>query len=102
LPADHPAWALEAHYLALGLVNITLAFSPQRIILGGGVMDQAHLFPMIRTQVQQVLNGYVQKEALREGIDDYIVPPALGNRAGVLGSIALALAAERDAAQSSK
>ena len=50
LPPNHPAWALEAKYLALGIVNIITVLSPQRIIMGGGVMDQAHLFPQIRSR----------------------------------------------------
>ncbi len=90
LPADHPAWPLEAHYLALGLVNFICTLSPQRIIMGGGVMRQTHLFPMIREEVQKLLNGYVQSPSLAEDINSYIVPPALGNRSGVLGAIALA------------
>jgi fructokinase len=90
LPADHPAWELEAHYLALGLVNIILVLSPQRIILGGGVMDQRQLFPLVRAKVQTLLNGYIQKQEILKAIDAYIVPPGLGNRAGVLGAIALA------------
>ena len=90
LPADHPAWPLEAHYLALGLVNLICTLSPQRIILGGGVMKERHLFPLIRAEVQELLNGYVQAPEILDGIDDYIVPPVLGGRAGVLGAIALA------------
>lgn len=90
LPADHPAWDLEAHYIALGLVNIITILSPQRIILGGGVMDQPQLFPLVRQKTGQRLNGYIQKPQLDEGLDQYIVPPGLGNRAGVLGAIALA------------
>lgn len=89
LPDDHPAWALEARYLALALVNLTCALSPQRIIMGGGVMA-AHLFPLLRREVQSLLNGYLQIPDLLSGIETYIVPPALGNRAGVLGAIALA------------
>lgn len=90
LPPDHPAWALEARYLALGLVNIITVLSPQRVILGGGIMDQRQLFPMVRTNVQTLLNGYLQTPEILERIDEYIVPPGLGNRAGVLGAIALA------------
>ena len=90
LPPDHPAWLLEANYLALALVNYVCTFSPQRLILGGGVMEQLQLFPLIRQQVQQLLNGYVQSPAILERIDETIVPPGLGNRAGVLGAIALA------------
>lgn len=90
LPPDHPAWPLEAHYLALGLVNVITIMSPQRIILGGGVMQQIHLFPMIRAEVQQLLNGYLQRAAITDDINNYIVPAALAGRSGVLGAIALA------------
>jgi fructokinase len=92
LGVDHPAWALEAHYLALALVNFICILSPQRIILGGGVMNQRHLFPLIRAEVQGLLNDYVQDTALLEEIDNYVVPPGLGNQAGVLGSLALGMA----------
>jgi fructokinase len=90
LPPDHPAWPLQAHYLALGLVNYVCTLSPQRIILGGGVMNARHLFPLIRTEVQELLNGYVQAPEILDRIDRFIVPPALGGRAGVLGALALA------------
>ena len=90
LPPDHPAWPLQARYLALGLANIVLTLSPQRIVLGGGVMGQEHLFPLVRREMQDVLNGYVHAPAVLEDVDAYIVPPALGDRAGVLGAIALA------------
>lgn len=90
LPADHPAWRLEAHYLALGLANLIYTLSPQRIILGGGIMQQMQLFQMVRRNVQQLLGKYLQVPAVLEQIDQYIVPAALGSRAGVLGAIALA------------
>lgn len=90
LPPDHPAWELEAHYLALALVDYICVLSPRRVILGGGVMKQEQLFPMIRHEVLVLLNGYVQAPALLEDIDAYIVPPGLGERSGVLGAIALA------------
>ena len=93
LPVDHEAWALEAHYVALGLMNIITTLSPQRIILGGGVMDQQQLFPLIRQEVQKELNKYIQMPQILEDIDAYIVPPLLGNQTGVLGAIALAEAA---------
>ena len=98
LSADHEAWDLEAHYLALALHNYICTLSPQRIILGGGVMEQVHLFPKIRQHVQTLLNGYIQSPDILENIDDYIVPPVLGGDAGVLGAIALAERA-RDAAK---
>ncbi len=89
LPPDHPAWALEAKYLAAGVTNFILSLSPQRVILGGGVMDQPQLFPLVRAEVQRLLNGYVQMPAVLTEMDAYIVPPALGGRAGVLGALAL-------------
>lgn len=97
LPPEHAAWKLEAHYLALGLVNYILPLSPQRIIMGGGVMSQKHLFPRIRENVQRLLNGYVVSPMLSERIDAYIVPPELGGRAGVVGALCLAEAVHRGA-----
>ena len=90
LPDMHPAWPLEAHYLALGLATWVCTLSPQRIILGGGVMQQARLFPLARAELARLLNDYIQTRELVHGIDDYIVPPQLGRHAGVLGAIALA------------
>jgi len=92
LPIDHPAWKLEAHYIALALRSFICTLSPKRIILGGGVMQQEHLFPLIHAETIRLLNGYVQSPAILEHIEKYIVPPGLGNRAGVLGGVALAQA----------
>lgn len=97
LADDHPAWALEARYLALALVNFIVTLSPQRIIMGGGVMEKTFLFDLIRRQVKELLNDYVKAPAIIEYIDEYIVPPALGNQAGVLGAIALAMDAKNQA-----
>jgi fructokinase len=91
IPPDHPAWELEAQFLAEGLMNIILILSPNIIILGGGVMAQKSLFPMVRENVLRLLNGYIQNAVLLENIEEYIVPPKLGNNAGLLGAIALAL-----------
>lgn len=90
LPADHPAWQLEAHYLALALVNFICTLSPERMILGGGVMEHRGLLPMVRHGVQRLLNEYVQSPAVLSEIDQFIVAPGLGNRSGVLGALALA------------
>lgn len=90
LAPNHPAWDLEAHYIALALTNFIVTLSPQRIIIGGGVMSQSFLFPMIRKKVKELLNNYVQSSAVAANIDEYIVPPALGTRSGMLGAIALA------------
>jgi len=84
LPAGHPAWELEAHYLALGIANLVFVTSPQRIIVGGGVMRREELYPMVRAKVSALVNGYVDTPE--------IVAPRLGARSGVLGAIALAQA----------
>lgn len=91
LPPDHAAWELEAQYIGLGLATWICTLSPERIILGGGVMRQAHLFPRIRARVLALLNGYIQAPQILERIEAYIVPPVLGGNAGVLGAVALAM-----------
>jgi fructokinase len=83
-------WELEAEYLALGIVNVIYVMSPQRVILGGGVMKQPSLLPLVRTRTRELLAGYVAAPELSDGLDEYIVAPALGDRAGVLGAIELA------------
>jgi fructokinase len=90
LPPDHPAWPLEARYLALALVNFICTLSPRRVVIGGGVMSNPQLLPMIRTHVVELLNNYVRAPEVVEQIDEYIIAPALGGRAGVLGGLALA------------
>lgn len=90
LPDDHPAWELEAHYLALALATYACTLSPQRIVMGGGVMSKTLLFPMIRKRFVELLNNYVQAPEITVHADEYIVPPGLGGRAGVLGALALA------------
>lgn len=91
LPEDHPAWEAEAAFLAEGIASLILTISPQIIILGGGVMSQRQLFPLIHQQVKNLLNGYVQHPSILTHIEDYIVPPDLGKDAGLLGAAALAM-----------
>jgi fructokinase len=88
--AGEHVWRLEAHYLALGLVNVIYTLSPQRIVLGGGVMKQPQLLPLVREELRGLLAGYVSALELDAGLDDYVVAPALGDRAGVLGALELA------------
>ena len=97
LPPGHEAWSLEAHYLALGVTSIMMILSPQMVVMGGGVMEQEHLFPLIHQEVKSQLNGYIQSPTILDRPDKYIVPPALGGRSGVLGAIALAQRALSDA-----
>lgn len=84
-------WEIEAYYLAQALVNYILILSPKKIILGGGVMKQEQLFPLIRENVKKMLSGYVKHPNVEEDIDKYIVKPGLGQNAGICGGIALAL-----------
>lgn len=90
LPVNHPAWAMESLYLAYLVCNIVLTISPQRIILGGGVMRQTTLLPLIRLETRHLLANYIDLPALQEGLDDYITAPGLEDRAGILGALALA------------
>ena len=90
LPADHPGWELEARYLAHGILNIVYVFSPHRVIAGGGVFEHPNLLKMVRVQVPELIAGYLKTPLLLDKIDRYLVPPQLGDDAGVLGAIAMA------------
>lgn len=82
LPPDHPGWAIEARYLALGVANWICTLSPERVIMGGGIMNGPELFPMIRRELACLLNGYIPAGD--------VCSPLLGVRAGVLGALVLA------------
>ena len=90
LPEDHLAWTVEVEYLAQMCVTTILTVSPEKIVLGGGVMHQTHLFPRVRARVLEMLGGYVAHPAILEHIDSYIVAPGLGDNAGASGSLLLA------------
>jgi len=96
LPVTHPAWELEAQYIALALTSYIYTLSPQKIVIGGGVVQQASLLPLVRQKVQMLINDYVQSSDIIQNINDYIVLPGLGNRSGVLGALALAEQAYRN------
>jgi fructokinase len=80
-------WEVEAHYLAQAIVNYIFILSPEKIILGGGVMKQDILFPLIRDEVSKLLQNYITIESM----DDYIVPPLLNDEQGVLGALSLGI-----------
>ena len=90
LAEDERVWALQARYLALGLVSVICVLSPERIVLGGGVMRHPQLLPLVHREVVALLNGYLESATIGDGMGGYITRPALGSRAGVLGAIALA------------
>ncbi|MBD5460511.1 MAG: ROK family protein [Lachnospiraceae bacterium] len=91
--ADQPkVWEIEAYYIAQALVAYTMVYSPRRIVLGGGVMHQTQLYPMIREKYRELLAGYIKTKEL-EDLDSYIVPYSLGDDQGIMGCLQLALLA---------
>lgn len=96
LPPTHEIWNMIATYTAYALNNIIMTLSPQRIILGGSVpkagqLGQDAFMQRVRAETLKILNGYLSAKEITQNIDQYIVPPALGDDAGVCGAIALAL-----------
>ena len=89
--ADRPeVCELEAHYLAYAITNYILVLSPQKIIVGGGVMHQEQMFPLVRQKVKEMLGGYLQTKEL-ENIESYIVPPSLHDDQGIMGALKLGM-----------
>jgi Transcriptional regulator/sugar kinase len=86
-------WELEAYYIAQAIIGYICTVSPRRIVLGGGVMNQEQLFPLIRTEVERLLGGYLKTKEL-EDINTYIVPAALQGNEGIMGGLRLALLAQ--------
>jgi fructokinase len=83
-------WELEAYYIAQALVNYIMVISPKRIVIGGGVMHQEHLMPLIREEVKRQLAGYIDTKELSD-IDQYIVLPSLNDNQGIMGALKLGL-----------
>jgi fructokinase len=93
---DEAAWDLEARYLALGLVSVICVLSPERVVVGGGVMNQPGLLERVHRQIVGLMNGYLDAPLLGDGISAFVTRPALGTRAGVLGALALAESASSE------
>lgn len=89
LDPAHLAWDIEAYYLAQAVVNLTLTSAPEKVILGGGVFHQPELLRRVRQQVIDLLNGYLLKDEIIKGIENFIVQPGLGDFAGLKGALAL-------------
>jgi fructokinase len=96
LSNDDPFWQVEADYIAYALTNYICTFAPKKIILGGGVMQKSFLFGKVKEKVLELLNKYLHHTMLIDHIDEYIVPPMLGNRSGFLGGIAMAMESRFD------
>lgn len=91
LAGQSEVWELEAYYIGQAVTNYILTYSPQKIILWGGVMHQEQLLDMIRNKVKEDLNGYINHEIITDRIEEYIVLPALGEEPGIMGAFKLAL-----------
>lgn len=89
LPEDHEAWDLEAYYLAVLCQNLDMLFAPQKIVLGGGVMSQKHLFSKIQKKMTNLNNSYGEFEQSLNEKSKKVVPTALNGKAGIIGALAL-------------
>ena len=96
LQPDHPAWAYETQYVAYAIANIVCTLSPRRIIVGGSVSkggparQNTPSFGLFDGTFKPCSMGtWSAPSLLGDGIDEYIVPPLLGDDAGVCGAIAL-------------
>ncbi|MBE5959858.1 MAG: ROK family protein [Lachnospiraceae bacterium] len=87
-------WKIEAYYIAQAISNYILTYSPEKIILWGGVMHQEKLFGLVREQVREMLNGYVSHDGIECDIEHYIVKPGLGEDPGIKGAIRLGVLAK--------
>lgn len=83
------AFDLEAYYIAQGLLNCVMCYSPEKIIIGGGVMHNEHLYPLVRKELVKQLAGYIAKEEITKDIDNYVVKPMLNDNQGVIGACEL-------------
>jgi fructokinase len=95
LGETHPQWEIQADYLGQLCAQLVVTVSPQRIVMGGGVMSQTRLLPLIRARTRHWLGGYINRREIGIGIDRYIVAPGLGDRAGILGALLLAMRAAK-------
>ncbi len=83
-PSSHAVWTVFTHYIGVLCANLALTYSPERIILGGGVSSRQELIPRINHGMNQQLNGYLSQPP-------QIVAAGLGTRAGAFGAVALAM-----------
>lgn len=89
IPEGDFIWEIEADYIGQALADYVLVYSPECIVLGGGVMEQVHLFPMIRERLKQYLNGYIRTSRISD-LDKYVVPSVLEGKQAILGAFCLA------------
>ncbi len=90
LSSQANVWELEAYYIGHALCNYIMILSPERIVLGGGVMHQPQLLPLIRLEVEKQLSGYIQNQGTKD-LENYIVAASLNDNQGIMGAIQLAI-----------
>lgn len=90
LSSREEVWALEAYYIGQAITTYIMLLSPQRIILGGGVMHQDQLLPLVRKEVARQINGYIRGKGM-EDLEHYIVMPSLNDNQGAMGAVKLAM-----------
>jgi fructokinase len=100
IPDDHPAWDAAAHYVAGMCATLVMVASPQRIVLGGGVLQRKTLVAKIRESLRFQLGGYVRHDFVEKtsGLKHFLVASRHGNEAGIVGALALAARARSAAA----
>ncbi len=86
LPDDDPIFTLEAGYLSQMCVNLIMVLCPEKIIIGGGVMQRGSLLNLIRKETVRMLGGYIQVPEITARIDSYIVMPELYPISGLIGA----------------
>jgi len=91
IPKEHVAWELEGEYIAYAVANLICTVSPEKIILGGGVMHRHYLYDIVRSKTANILNSYIRSKYLEESIADFIVPPRLKSDSGLIGALCLTI-----------
>ena len=89
LSNDHPAWEVEANYLAQFCRTLTYIVRPDRILLGGELMSDDDLIVKTRNCFLAITGGYAVEH--NKDVESYIGRPALGTDASVLGGLWLAI-----------
>ncbi|NKB98470.1 MAG: ROK family protein [Pseudomonadales bacterium] len=88
LSHDHPAWDLQAYYLASLCTKLLRLVTPTKILLGGGIMNVSELLPKIHAQILVQLGGYHAFSP--EQISTIVEMPALSPDSGLIGALELA------------
>jgi fructokinase len=92
LGEGHPAWELEATYLARAFAAYTCVLAPERILMGGGIGLRPGLAERVAVLLGKELAGYFGYLDSPEALASFVRRPELGGEAGLFGAAALALA----------